>query len=115
MSNAFPTVEQECKALEASCKATELLLTAEASLTAGQSLELPDAPERAFHIVQGSLYAAVTHLPTHSMAIISAGEQVSITAAEDTRIVLIGGEPLGRRCIEWNFVSSHYLKRPRQC
>lgn len=81
-------------------------LYAEASLKAGQSLELPDAPERAVYIVQGSLDVAGTILTTHSMAIMSAGERVSITAAEDTHIVLIGGEPVGRRFIEWNFVSS---------
>lgn len=81
-------------------------LYAEASLKAGQTLELPDAPERAVYVVQGSLYAAGTNLPTHSMAIVSAGERISITAAENSRIVLIGGEPVGQRFIEWNFVSS---------
>lgn len=81
-------------------------LYAEASLTAGQSLELPDAPERAVYVVQGSLSAAGTDLPTQSMAIFSSGERVSVTAEEDTRVVLIGGEPVGRRFIEWNFVSS---------
>lgn len=81
-------------------------LYAEASLKAGQVLELPDAPERAVYVVQGSVDAAGTNLPTHSMAIVSTGERVSITAAEDTRIALIGGEPVGQRFIEWNFVSS---------
>lgn len=81
-------------------------LYAEAHLTAGQTLELPHALERAVYVVQGSLNAAGTNLPTHSMAVIKTGERVSITALENTRIVLIGGEPVGRRFIEWNFVSS---------
>ncbi|WP_339801909.1 pirin family protein [uncultured Marinobacter sp.] len=81
-------------------------LYAEASLKAGQVLELPDASERAVYVVQGSVDAEGTNLLTHSMAIVSAGERVSITAAEDARIVLIGGEPAGPRFIEWNFVSS---------
>lgn len=81
-------------------------LYAEAALQAGQTLVLPDAPERAVYVAKGSLKAAGTHLATHTMAIFSADERVSVTANEDTRIALIGGEPLGRRYIEWNFVSS---------
>ncbi|WP_092002668.1 pirin family protein [Marinobacter pelagius] len=78
----------------------------EATLKAGQSLELPDAPERAVYVASGSLKAHGSELPTHSMTVFAPEPGVCITAAEDTRIALICGEPVGRRYIEWNFVSS---------
>ncbi|WP_372996014.1 pirin family protein [Marinobacter sp.] len=78
----------------------------EATLKAGQTLELPEAPERAVYIASGALRAHGFELPTHSMTIFSREPGVAITATEDTRIAVIGGEPLGKRFIEWNFVSS---------
>ncbi len=78
----------------------------EATLKTGQTLALPQAPERAVYVASGALRAHGSKLPTHSMTIFSLESGVAITATEDTRIVVIGGEPLGKRFIEWNFVSS---------
>jgi len=78
----------------------------EANLEAGQTLELPEAPERAVYVASGVLRAHGSELPTHSMTVFSPEPGVAVTATEDTRIVVIGGEPLGKRFIEWNFVSS---------
>lgn len=78
----------------------------EATLKTGQTLELPVAPERAVYIASGALRAHGSELPTHSMTIFSQEPGVAVTATEDTRIAVIGGEPLGKRFIEWNFVSS---------
>ncbi|MBU2955888.1 pirin family protein [Marinobacter sp. F3R08] len=81
-------------------------LYAEAELESGQSLDLPNASELAIYVVTGDLEIAGTPLSAHSMAILTPGSFASITARQDTRIVLIGGEPLGKRFIEWNFVST---------
>ena len=62
--------------------------------------------ERAVYVAQGALTAHGAELPTHSMTVFSQQPGVSVTASEDTRIAVIGGEPVGRRFIEWNFVSS---------
>ncbi|EHJ05036.1 pirin family protein [Marinobacter manganoxydans] len=78
----------------------------EATLKTGQTLALPQAPERAVYVASGALRAHGSELPTHSMTIFSRQPGVAITATEDTRIAVIGGEPLGKRFIEWNFVSS---------
>jgi redox-sensitive bicupin YhaK (pirin superfamily) len=78
----------------------------EAHLQAGQSLALPDAAERAVYVVSGALAAQDTAVPARSMVIFSARPGVVVTATEASRIALIGGAPLGRRFIEWNFVSS---------
>jgi len=40
------------------------------------------------------------------MLIFAPGKPVLITAVEPATVMLLGGEPLGERFIEWNFVSS---------
>lgn len=81
-------------------------LYVEAHLHAGQSLSLPHAEERAVYVALGSLKAGDTTLPEHSMAIFSEAAGVVLQATAESRIAIIGGEHLGERFIEWNFVSS---------
>ena len=81
-------------------------LYVEANLHTGQTIALPDAEERAVYVAQGSLNAQGTVIPEHSMAIFTAAPGVVLEAAEESRIAIIGGERLGERFIEWNFVSS---------
>lgn len=81
-------------------------LYVEARLKAGQSLELPDAQERAIYVADGALQAQDTVLPEHSMAVLANRPGIVVTATEASRIAIIGGVPPGRRFIDWNFVSS---------
>lgn len=80
-------------------------LYVEATLKAGDELPLPDAAERALYVAGGALQIDGTDVPEHAMAVLrpSPGR---ITAAADSRIAIVGGEPLGPRHMEWNFVSS---------
>ena len=78
----------------------------EAWLKPGQKLTLPDAEERGLYVARGKLLAGGTEVPEYSMAVLAAHEGVTVEAIEDTQLALVGGEPLGRRFIEWNFVSS---------
>ena len=52
----------------------------EASLEAGQSLALPDAPERALYVVSGALTAQDTGMPARSMTIFADRAGVVVTA-----------------------------------
>ena len=81
-------------------------LYVEAHLQAGQTLVLPDADERAVYVAQGNLKAAGTTIPEHAMAVFSDAPGVIVEALTESRIAIIGGERLGPRFIEWNFVSS---------
>lgn len=81
-------------------------LYVEAHLQAGQSMRLPEAEERAVYVASGSLAAQGTPIPEHAMAVFSREPAVVLEATEETRVALIGGEKLGPRYIEWNFVSS---------
>lgn len=81
-------------------------LYVEAQLQAGQKLELPEAEERAVYVASGRLRAGGSEIPEHSMAVFSVQRGVAIQAVADARIAVIGGERMGKRFIEWNFVSS---------
>jgi len=81
-------------------------LYVEAQLKAGQRLALPDAAERALYVVSGALRLGSRSLPEHTMAILSQTSSHVVEAETDSRIAVIGGEPLGERFIDWNFASS---------
>lgn len=85
-------------------------LYVEAHLQAGQSLLLPDAPERALYVASGALQAQDTVLPTHSLTVFADRPGVVVRATQTARVALIGGAPVGERVIEWNFVSSRQAR-----
>lgn len=83
-------------------------LYVEAELKAGDKLTLPLAQERAIYVAQGQLRAQDSVLEQYGLAILHPGNQdeIVVQADRDSRIAIIGGEPVGKRYIEWNFVSS---------
>lgn len=79
----------------------------EAKLNKGQTLEIPDnVQERGVYIVRGKLNAKGSILTEHSMTIIHPDQSVTVTAEQETKLAVIGGEPFSRRYMWWNFVSS---------
>lgn len=81
-------------------------LYVEAHLRPGQTLALPEADERAVYVAQGSLTAGGTAIPEHAMAVFTDAAGVVLQATAESRFALIGGEHLGPRFVDWNFVSS---------
>jgi redox-sensitive bicupin YhaK (pirin superfamily) len=81
-------------------------LYVEAHLQVGQVIDLPQAEERGVYVASGSLMARGTSIPEHSMAVFANERDIRLEAREEARIAIIGGEKLGHRYIEWNFVSS---------
>jgi redox-sensitive bicupin YhaK (pirin superfamily) len=79
----------------------------EARLPAGAELALPnDASERAAYVVEGSVTIDGRNYGEGKLAVARTGSDVRLTAATASRIMVVGGEPLGPRHIWWNFVSS---------
>lgn len=78
----------------------------EAHLRKGQRLTLPFAQERAIYVAQGSLKAKQSEIPEFSMAVLAPEQGIEVTAEEETRLAVIGGEPFSKRHMLWNFVSS---------
>lgn len=81
-------------------------LYVEAKLEAGQVLTIPEAAERAVYVVRGRLLQGVQVLQECTMSTIESNGPAQLQALEASSIVIIGGQNLGRRHLEWNFVSS---------
>jgi redox-sensitive bicupin YhaK (pirin superfamily) len=76
-------------------------------LTEGSSIKLPaEYSERAIYSVTPGLRLDDISLEQHRLAVLAAGESVTLSADTDARCVLVGGEPVGHRQKWWNFVSS---------
>jgi redox-sensitive bicupin YhaK (pirin superfamily) len=82
-------------------------LYAEADLPKGCVLSLPaGVRQRGVYVVSGALSIEEVECGEHSMVVLESGGEVALTAAKDCRIAIIGGTPLGKRHMWWNFVSS---------
>ncbi|RDV24111.1 pirin family protein [Alteromonas aestuariivivens] len=79
----------------------------EAKLNPGQSLTLPQSPERALYVVEGEISIDETLVRAHTMAILAPDTRVTINAAEPALVAMIGGESVGPRFMQWNFVASN--------
>ena len=78
-----------------------------AVLDAGASLQLPDNyPERAAYVASGSLECEGRLFGVGQMLVFARGSTASVTATTNSTLMLLGGEPVGERFLEWNFVSS---------
>ncbi|HEY1426139.1 MAG TPA: pirin family protein [Caulobacteraceae bacterium] len=76
-------------------------------LDAGAKAQLPaEYPERAAFVVSGDVEADGQALGTGQMAVFAPGDPVTFEAKTPTTVMLLGGEPIGPRFIEWNFVAS---------
>jgi redox-sensitive bicupin YhaK (pirin superfamily) len=84
------------------------LFYAEVTLEAGAIFKLSaEHVERAAYIVEGRVSLREGILEPGSLAVFHRGSEVLLCAAEPSRILVLGGEPLeAPRHIWWNFVSS---------
>ena len=65
-----------------------------------------DYPERALYVVQGAVTLGGERIEEGQMAVLAPGDAASFVADGPATVMALGGEPLGPRFIEWNFVSS---------
>jgi redox-sensitive bicupin YhaK (pirin superfamily) len=76
-------------------------------LAAGTRASVPDGyPERAVYVVSGAIDLGGRTLNAGEMAVLTAGKAAVVQAERKSIVLALGGEPLGPRFIEWNFVSS---------
>lgn len=82
-------------------------LYVEVLLEQGGRIPLPeDIVERAVYVVSGQLKTKETSLAQHTMAVFDQTSGIELEAIESTRLVIVGGSPLGQRTVWWNLVSS---------
>ena len=77
------------------------------TLSPGATVKLPaDTPERAVYVVSGRVEAAGRALESGQMLVYSRHEDAVLRATTAATVMALGGEPVGERFIDWNFVSS---------
>jgi redox-sensitive bicupin YhaK (pirin superfamily) len=97
----------EAYGLSSPVKVWSPTLYVEVNLKAGSSMDLPDhVEERAVYLVSGALKTRGSSLPLHTMVVFDRSPGIELVAVEESRLVIIGGAPLGKRTIWWNLVAS---------
>jgi redox-sensitive bicupin YhaK (pirin superfamily) len=83
-------------------------ILADAALTPGAALPIDaDTQERALYVVAGEIDVADDRFAAGRLIVFRPGDAMTVTAASEARVVLVGGAALdGPRHIWWNFVSS---------
>ena len=82
-------------------------LYVDAAVTAGGRLEVPRGyKERAIYIAEGRIEIAGDVFEAGRMLVFTSGQPILFTAVTPAVVMLLGGDPIGERFIEWNFVSS---------
>jgi redox-sensitive bicupin YhaK (pirin superfamily) len=76
-------------------------------LRAGARAQIPaEYPERAAFVAAGAVEVEGRAFGAGQMLILAPGDPVLVTGVTDAEVMLLGGEPVGPRFLEWNFVSS---------
>jgi len=73
----------------------------------GATVHLPqEYEERAIYVAEGSIEIAGARHEVGHMLIIEPGVEAMWTTLDHSRVMMLGGAPVGQRHIGWNFVSS---------
>ena len=76
-------------------------------LDAGAVASLPaEYSERALYVASGAIELGHERIEKGQMAVLTPGKSVSFAAEQGATVMALGGEPVGHRFIDWNFVSS---------
>lgn len=79
----------------------------EVVLEAGATFMLPnDVEERGVYIVSGSVQVGKTEIAAHTLAAFETGMAIELVATAECRLVVIGGQPLGKRTVWWNLAAT---------
>lgn len=73
----------------------------------GTRVSLPaEYPERAVYVARGAVDLDGQRIGEGCMAVLAPGKAATIAAEGDAVVMALGGDPVGPRYIDWNFVSS---------
>ena len=93
--------------LSAGVKTHSPLFYAHWEMNAGVRAALPaEFSERALYVAAGEIEARGQRCGAGKMLVFEKGEDTTIAASQPATVMALGGEPVGERFIEWNFVSS---------
>jgi len=97
----------EAYGLRSAVKAHSPLFYAHVQMRPGARVALPrEYAERAAYLVSGAVEADGRAIAATQLAVFEGGAGAVLEATAESVLMLLGGAPVGRRFIEWNFVSS---------
>jgi redox-sensitive bicupin YhaK (pirin superfamily) len=97
----------ECFGLRSRVSTHSPMFYAHVVLDVGALQALPaNYPERAAYVVQGAVEVDQRRVEAGQLLVFTPGIDATIKALTPAVLMLLGGEPVGERFIEWNFVSS---------
>ncbi len=97
----------EAFGLRSAVKTHSPLFYAHVQMQPGARIALPrEYAERAAYLVSGAAEADGRAIAATQMAVFDGGAEAVLEATAQSTLMLLGGEPVGKRFIEWNFVSS---------
>jgi hypothetical protein len=100
-------VAGEAFGVKAAVKTSSPMFYVHWRLDAGAKAQLPaEYPERAAFVTEGTVEVDGRSFGAGEMIVFEAGQPVLFEATTAAVVMLLGGESLGPRFIEWNFVSS---------
>jgi hypothetical protein len=77
------------------------------ALEAGAREQMPNGvSERAAYVIEGKVGADGQRFKEGQLLVFAKGKRAVLEAITPASLMLLGGEPVGERFIEWNFVSS---------
>jgi len=84
------------------------MIYADVAMAAGTRLPVDaDHAERAIYVAEGEVEIAGDVHPAGELLVFRPGDALAVTARAETRLMLLGGEPMdGPRYLWWNFVAS---------
>lgn len=83
----------------------------EAKIPEGETLDFPtEGREAAVYVVDGALEVNAQSVGSLAMAVAARGADLRLKAQKSSRVMILGGAPVGERFIFWNFVSSSKAK-----
>jgi len=91
----------------AAVRTSSPLVYAHRELDEGATAGFPaDHAERAIYVVSGRVEVEGRAFGAQRMLVLGGRDTVAVRALEPSTVMLLGGEPVGPRFVEWNFVSS---------
>jgi len=114
---ALPTMEErgiwlrvvagELYGMQAKAATHSPMFYAHVRLKQGATISLPaEYSERAAFVVSGSVTVDGQNFSSGEMLVFVPASDALVLANTEATLMILGGEPLGERYIEWNFVSS---------
>jgi redox-sensitive bicupin YhaK (pirin superfamily) len=104
---SFRILAGEAYGVRANVKTHSPMFYVHVDVPGGKTIALPDNySERAIFVAKGGIECEARTYTAGQLLVFAANSPASVEAKTPCTLMLLGGEPVGPRFVEWNFVSS---------